>query len=202
MTDDNSVGADRLKLQPLSHHFPVIFNNGTVVRSLLMSCPKCSAPYPRPDQVCGSVTKNSPTEYLIEGAGHCDSCSETSTFDFKIFDDRSIANKVDGEWLTVRPNATGEVPQQNAEQMRSGANQHAARRDSPYDQQMAKIGTIVMALRLGWFGAYIWCILPTLREIHDGSQESFIGTLLTNGALIAVGYVCSVLLVVNYFRKK
>lgn len=202
MTDDNSVGSDRLKLLPLSHHFPVIFNNGTVVRSLVMSCPKCAAPYPRPDQVCGSVTKNSPSEYLIEGAGHCDSCNETSTFDFKIFDDRSIANLVDGEWLSVRPNATAEVNQKNAEQMSSGSNQHNSRRDSPYDPQMAKLGTIVMALRIGWFGAYIWSVLPALREIHNGSQESFVSTFLTNGALIAVAYVCSVVLVVNQFRKK
>lgn len=202
MTEQNPVTHARLKLAPLSHHFPVIFNNGVVVRDLVMACTKCQSFFSNQSQVCGSVTKLGPTEYLIEGAGHCEACNQTSIFDFKIFDDRTIANLVEGEWKTVGPESRKEITPENTENLMPSAQDAPIPRPARQDEVMAKLGTAVMALRLVWIGGYIWSIMPALQEIQSGSKETFLSTFLTNGALIAVGYVCSVMLAVNYFRKK
>lgn len=202
MTDQNQAIEERLRQAPLSHHFPVIFNNGTVVRELVMACMKCRSFYSGDNKVCGRVTKLSPSEYLIEGVGQCSSCSHTSVFDFKIFDDRSIANLVDGEWHTVAADERNEVSREAVEKLLSKSAGEPEQRNPRQKEIMAKLGTVLITLRIVWVGGYIWSIMPALEEIKNGSTEGFLSTFLTNGALIAVGYICSVMLAVNYFRKQ
>lgn len=202
MTENNPVTHERLKLTPLSHHFPVIFNNGVVVRNLMMACTKCQGLYTDPNQVCGNVKKLGPSEYLIEGAGHCESCHQTSVFDFKIFDDHSISHLVDGEWKVVGPDGRKDVTPPEGEQVRSTAIHAPARKNPSQDELMAKLGSVLITLRILWIGGFIWSIMPALQETQNGSYETFFNTFLINGALIAVGYICSVILAVNHLRKK
>lgn len=202
MNDVELVINERLKLQPINHHFPVIFNNGTVVRELVMACARCHALYSSGDQICGSVTKISPAEYLIEGAGRCSGCDQTSIFDFKIYDDRTIASLVDGEWrINGAQSAAPSKPETEKRPALQPPEDPVAHMER-HDQLKGKISSAIMTLRLAWAGVYIMSVMPAIEEIQKGSQHDFGGFFLTNTLLIFVGYTCSVILATDHFKRQ
>lgn len=195
MSSAESEISERLANLPIAHYFPVSFENGVSLSEMVMACKACNSVYPQ-EHLCGSVTQTTPSEILIEAAGNCQQCHAITSFDIKAYDDRSfgVLNE-HGEWMRFQVKKVARargVPDRD---------KTTIPQISRHDRQMAKIGTIVMALRLGWMLTYFHSVWPAIQEIQAGAPNTFTGFFLLNGLLIAVAYVSSVILTVNYFRK-
>ncbi|MBI6885180.1 hypothetical protein [Pseudomonas putida] len=193
MSDNDPAIAERLEKGSVSAEFPLAFESGWVVGNMVLGCSNCVTPY-APNQLRGSVSKLSPSCFLIEAAGQCESCGAKTRFDIKLFDDKSVETMVNGGPWEKRSLAMAEPPGRNAMPPPS---------EMPSSQQiqMAKLGSCVMSLRLGWSAVYAYSVWPAIEQISNGAANTYTDFFLGNAALTFLGYVCSVILAVGHFRK-
>lgn len=199
MGDIDPKALMRLEKGPLKSQFPISFDNGMSIQDMVFPCHGCGCAF-RADLLCGTVTKINGCEFLLEAAGVCKACNLVITFDIKLFDDRSFAMMDDGKWVKIATGPLSAPPSTSAPAPQEPPSLTPAKQVD--GNTMAKIGTLIMGLRLGWIGAYIYSIAPALEAISNGLPNTFTSMFLQNGFLIFVGYVCSVMLVVQHFKKR
>lgn len=81
----------------IAANFPIQFPNGAVLERFTGCCAGCDQEIPSKD-FRGVVNLAVPSTVVLEAVGLCNCCDVATRFNYRVYDDLSIATSINGRW--------------------------------------------------------------------------------------------------------